>query len=102
MDDLVRRLRLLIPRYGNLCGDIGSEAADEIERLTAEQRANSALKAQYLGVCALLGRVSGRRLDEETNDIVKRALEDCCVMYPNLEVWNTSDGGSSLEPKEQA
>lgn len=58
------------------------------------------LKMQYIGACALLGRISGSRLTEDENDCIAQALADCTNLYPDsFTVWETSGGGYSLETK---
>lgn len=61
------------------------------------------VKMQYIGAVALLGRLSGQRtLQREDNESIAQAMEDLCEAYPGaFEIWPTSNGGYSLEPKRQ-
>lgn len=64
------------------------------------QPSYTTIKMQYIGAVALLGRLSGYKLDDDDNDLIKRAMQDLCDLYPDsFEIWNTGDGGCSLEPK---
>lgn len=68
------------------------------------QPSYTTIKMQYIGAVALLGRLSGQgTLHQEDNDAVAQAMEDLVALYPNdFEIWNTSNGGYSLEPKRGA
>lgn len=55
---------------------------------------------QYIGACALLGRISGSRLTDDENVSIHQALTDLATMFPQrFAIWQTSGGGCSLEPK---
>lgn len=57
------------------------------------------VRLKYLGVCALLARVS-HQLEEDDRTMVGVALADCAKLWPDhFEVVETSRGGYSLEPK---
>lgn len=60
------------------------------------------LRMQYVGACALLGRLSGRfQNNADDMDCIRRAMQDCADRYPeSLEVVGCGSGGLSLEPKK--
>jgi hypothetical protein len=59
----------------------------------------SKIELQYVGACALLGRLSSSRMTEDDLFSVKRALDDCAATFPGrFEIVRTSSGGYSLEP----
>jgi len=56
------------------------------------------VRMQYVGVCSLLARLSGRIKDEDDLSCIEQALEDCAATVGGFEVVRTSDGGFSMEP----
>lgn len=53
----------------------------------------------YIGVCALLGRLSSKIKDEEALVLIEAALNDCAEQFPGrFEVVKVTNGWS-LEPK---
>lgn len=52
----------------------------------------TALRMQYIGAIALLGRVQ-RQLDDESRECAARAIEDCVTLFPDrLRVVQTTHG----------
>mgnify|MGYP001558163998 FL=1 len=59
------------------------------------------IEIQYIGACALLGRLSRHIMDAEERDLIKRAMDDCVESFHGrFEVIGTNVGGWSLEPKK--
>ncbi len=59
------------------------------------------LEIQYIGACALLGRLSRHITDTEELYLIERAMNDCADSFPGrFEVIGNNVGGWSLEPKK--
>jgi len=78
-----------------------ASAATSLARFEAAEKDSAVvMKVQYIGACALLGRISmWRGLSEEDIECIARAMDDCAKLFPGrFEVVRTSGGGYSLEP----
>jgi len=59
------------------------------------------VKLQYIGACSLLARLSQKdQVTAEDRGLIRRALKDCCEVFPTLQIYEWGDGASALEPKE--
>lgn len=57
------------------------------------------VEMQYLGACALLGRLSSQIKDPLDRDAIRRCLDDAARAFPGrFEVVKTHNGGMLLEP----
>ncbi len=61
---------------------------------------NTTLKMQYIGACALLGRVFRHVDDSEERTCIEQAINDCVSAFPDTLKLSKTYGGFQLDIKK--